>query len=264
MLKYYLIIIICIISFSIQNSFSELNPISSQIDYESLLTKFWNWWINLSKEEMLSSQCLMHYNTESSVLFLLNPFEFDNMSYDCQTYSIPKKSIIFFPLISGWCTNGDKGYRYANILQLTDCAYNQDRGLIKGKVFFDGNKIINLEKINEYKEDIVKKKFLDNRTINSIVDDRGFYKELITKKLVDIIVTNKTQYKFDKLKEFAEKPIAYKGSLHCNCIIFNASEVNSGVHTIQYKTKANSMDPQHIGEGWNYDENSIIYTLNFE
>ena len=260
--NYLILIFTILIGFSIQMSYSEEKNQYSPDDYEKLLTNYWNFWINLSEEEESNSKCLMHFDSQNSVVFLLNPYDFPDTTYDCKTTPIPKNSTIFFPILSGWCTNGDPGLRHADILQLAECAYNADRGLIIGKVSVDGNQIVDFQKINDDKKGIVKTKFLDNKTITNIVLDQGPYKELIVKNLVGITITNKTQYDFDNNKEFENQPVTYKGYLHCECIIIDASKLNEGVHTISYYTKANAGDSS-IGSGWKY-ENSITYHLSIK
>ena len=219
---------------------------------EKLLSKYWNWWLNLPADQDVEaqgpdSQCLMH--KEGSVIFLLDPFQLAKVSQTC-IYRL--EALVLFPFYIGWCDNGLAGYygekSYNVILQ---CALDADRGIVKMIASLDGNKIIDL--------------IVDNKDVKNlkIVKDNlphgENYKEIRSGNFFNMTVTNATQYTlYEKPEEFQSTPVVYKAVGHCFCGIIE--NLSTGAHQINYQTEVTGSEGVDDPKGWNY-KSDITYNL---
>src|SRR5919112_746544 len=89
-------------------------------------------------------KCSIHIDTNNSIVFLLNPFEAGDNSYDCTENPIPQGYSLLFPLLTSWCSQGDVGLYGKPYEEIRDCALSLDRGTIKGNVAIDGKEIVDI------------------------------------------------------------------------------------------------------------------------
>lgn len=232
-----MVILLCLVTMSIafplKKSFgsSEMSEISTPLDFEKLLSNYWNWWLNLPEEgnpteddgQTVKNKCVIHKS--DSVIFLLDSFSLKNFNQECE---IPAGSSIFFPFYTAWCDNGIKGlYKERSYEKVLNCALDDDRGVVIMDAWLDGKKIIDLVVDNT---DIRNLKVLRNN-----LPLEAYYKEIRTSSFYNQTVTNQTQYTdHEKPEEFQSAPTIYQGVAHCFCgFIPNFPE---GIHELKYHT----------------------------
>jgi len=107
------------------------------------LQNFWQWWGNSPEDRPNNNpKCSIHIDTNNSIVFLQNPFETGNTSYDCTENPISSGYLIFFPLLSSWYSQGDVGLFDKSYNELKNCVFNLQRGIIQGKILFDDKEML--------------------------------------------------------------------------------------------------------------------------
>ena len=98
---------------------------SNNKELVQFLQNYWQWWGNSPEDSPDNNpKCSIHIDTNNSIVFLQNPFETGNISYDCTENPIPSGYLIFFPLLSSWCSQGDVGLFDKSYNELKNCAFN--------------------------------------------------------------------------------------------------------------------------------------------
>ena len=242
----------CLFSFFVLYTGMAANATSVSPTPENLLSKYWNWWLNLPadkdvEEQSPDNQCLIH--KEGTVIFLLDPFQLTKVT---QTCTIPSGSSVFFPFYIGWCDNGLAGfYGEQSYDKILACALDADRGVVKMTASLDGNKIIDLVVDNK---DVNNLKIIRNNLPNS-----ENYKVIRSLSFFNLTVTNATQYTlYEKPEEFQSSPAVYKAVGHCFCGI--VQNLSPGSHIINYQSEVTGSEGVDDPKGWNY-KSDITYNL---
>jgi hypothetical protein len=252
-MRYLLYTILFAFSFlQIYNSYGIEKMIqTNDEDLVQILEQYWQWWSNSPDDNPDNDPiCSLHSNKEYSVTFLQNPFETGDTSYDCTENPIPQGNLIFFPLITSFCSQGDVGLIDKPYNQISNCALNLDRGTIKGKVIIDGNEIVNLLINNGNGIDMDKNK----KIINNFPQTKH-YKEIFSKEFVDILASNNTIHTNNwETDDYKTRSVHYNGVVHCDCIIIDTNELEKGSHNLQYivSAKAEPPSPNLIADKWDF------------
>jgi hypothetical protein len=221
-----------------------------------MLQNYWQWWGNSPEDNPDNNpKCSIHIDTNNSFVFLQNPFETGNTSYDCTEDPIPRDYSILFPLITSFCSQGDAGLYGKPYDEISNCAVSLDRGTIKGKVMIDGKEIVNVVIDNGIGIDMNKNK----KVTNNLPQSPPYYKEIFSKEFVNILATNNTTNPNNWEKdEYKENPIYYNGVVHCDCILIDIGEFEVGTHTLEYaiSAKAEPPSPNLIADKWDFTSNT--------
>ena len=219
------------------------------------LQNYWQWFGNSPEDSPDNNpKCSMHIDTNNSIVFLLNPFEAGDNSYDCTDNPIPQGYLLLFPLITSFCSQGDVGLYGKPYEEIRDCALSLDRGTIKGNVAIDGKEIVDIFIDNGNGIDRDK----DKKVVNNLPQYQ-YYTEIFSEEFVDILATSNTTFANNWEKdEFKENPIYYNGVVHCDCIIIDTNEFDKGIHTLKYtiSAKANPPSPTLIADRWDFTSNT--------
>src|SRR5574339_390942 len=219
------------------------------------LQNYWQWWGNSTEDSPENNpKCSIHIDTNNSVVFLQNPFETGDTSYDCTENPIPNGYLIFFPLLSSWCSQGDVGLFDKSYNELKNCAFNLQRGTIQGKIFLDNKEIVNMFIDNSNGIDMQEKK----KVVNNLPQNQ-YYKEIFSKEFMDILATNNTTMANNWEKdEYKMNPIYYNGVMYCDCILIDTTELKIGHHELQYtiSAKAEPSSPTLIADRWDFTSNT--------
>jgi hypothetical protein len=142
--KIYLYVILAFFYFQIYSVYGIEKEIqSNNRELVQILQNYWQWWGNSPEDSPDNNpKCSIHIDTNNSIVFLQNPFETGNTSYDCTENPIPSGYLIFFPLLSSWCSQGDVGLFDKSYNELKNCAFNLQRGIIQGKILFDDKEML--------------------------------------------------------------------------------------------------------------------------
>lgn len=256
------IVFIVLIYFQIYSSYGVERAFQNEdISFVKILERYWQWWINSPEDNPdMDPKCSMNIDKEYSFIFLQNSFETENTNYDCTESTISKGYSILFPLITSFCSEGDAGLPNTSYEQILNCALNLDRGIVKGNVFLDGKEIVDISIDNSKGIDIEKNKKITNNL------NQTYYKEILSKELIDILATNKTTIKNNwATEEYNIHPVYYNGIIHCDCIIINTNEFNIGDHTLEYiiYAKAEPTSPTLPVDKWEF-KSTTTYKLKIQ
>jgi hypothetical protein len=228
---------------------------SNNKELVQFLQNYWQWWGNSPEDTPDNNpKCSIHIDTNNSIVFLLNPFETGDNSYDCTENTIPYGYLIFFPLLSSWCSQGDVGLFDKSYNELKNCAFNLQRGTIQGKILFDNKEIVNMFIDNSNGIDMQKKK----KVVNNLPQNQN-YKEIFSEEFVDILATSNTTMTNNWEKDdYKRNPIYYNGVMYCDCILINTTELKIGLHDLQYtiSAKADPPSPTLIADRWDFTSNT--------
>jgi hypothetical protein len=111
------------------------------IPYDSWISQFWNWYVNLNPEESTPTPdgCLI--NESGSMVMLMGTTVQGSPHQVCE---IPSESGIMIPLWAAWCDTGD--HKGLSDEELTKCAREEyNLGKIGSQVKVDGIPISNLD-----------------------------------------------------------------------------------------------------------------------
>jgi len=247
--------VILILVFFVQLHFSYGLENEVQNDNKELvkvLENYWQWWSN-SPEDNPDNEpsCSININTNYSFVYLQNPFETGDTTYDCIENPIPKGYFIFFPLITSFCSQGDVGLSGASYEQIRNCALNLDRGIIKGTVIIDGKEVVDVSIDNGNGISMNNNKNI----INNLPESSSYYQEIFSQEFINILATNKTIHENNwENDEYKTHPVYYNGVVHCDCIIIDTSGWNTGSHTLEYtvSAKAAPPSPNLIADKWDF------------
>jgi hypothetical protein len=195
-----------------------------------ILGKYWSWWANSQEDQPEKNpMCSMGTDTEDSFVFLLDSFEAGDVSYNCKASPIPKGYSIMLPMLTAFCSQGDKGLYNKSYQEVRDCALNLDRGKVKGIVSIDNKTIVNITKDNG--NGIEMKGILNNK-----LPQYNYYREIFSKDFVNLLAThnNTIPNNWEHPEQFEKSPVYYKAVVHCDCVVINASELAPGNHTLKY------------------------------
>ena len=221
-----------------------------------ILQNYWQWFGNSPEDSPDNNpKCSIQIDTNNSIVFLLNPFETGATSYDCTDTPIPQRYSLLFPLLSSFCSQGDVGLYGKSYEEIRDCALSLDRGTIKGNVAIDGKEIVDIFIDNGNGKDMNKNK----KVINNLPQSSQYYKEIFSEEFIDILVTSNTTMANNWEKdEYKENPIYYNGVVHCDCIIIDIDNLETGTHTLEYtiSAKAEPPSPTLITDRWDFTSNT--------
>jgi hypothetical protein len=219
------------------------------------LENYWQWGGNSPEDSPDNNpKCSINIDTNNSIVFLQNPFETGNTSYDCTENPIPRGYSILFPLISSFCSQGDVGLYGKPYEEISNCALSLDRGTIKGKVVIDGKEIVDVFIDNGNGTDMNKNK----KVVNNL-PQFPYYKEIFAKEFVNILATSNTTFPNNWEKdEYKENPIYYKGVVHCDCILLDTDKFDMRQHTLEYtiSAKAEPPSPNLMTDKWDFTSNT--------
>jgi hypothetical protein len=233
-------IFIVLIYFQISSSYGVEREVQNETtSFVKILERYWQWWSNSPEDNPDNDpKCSIHIDTNNSFIFLQNAFETGNTNLDCTENPIPQGYSILIPLITSFCSQGDVGLPNTSYEEILNCALNLDRGIVKGNVFLDGKEIVDIFIDNGNGIDMEKNK----KIINNL--PQTYYKEILSKEFIDILVTNKTTLKNNwATQEYNIHPVYYNGIVHCDCIIINTNEFSTGDHTLEYIVYAKAEPP---------------------
>lgn len=152
---------------------------SNDKELVQILQNYWQWSGNSPEDNPDNSpKCSIHIDTNNSLVFLQNPFETGNTSYDCTENPIPEGYSILFPLITSFCSQGDVGLYGKPYEEISNCALSLERGTIKGKVMIDGKEVVDVSIDNGNGIDMNKNK----KVVNNLPQS-PYYKEIFLKNL---------------------------------------------------------------------------------
>jgi hypothetical protein len=221
-----------------------------------ILQNYWQWFGNSPEDSPDNNpKCSIHIDTNNSIVFLLNPFETGDTSYDCTDTPIPQQYSLLFPLLSSFCSQGDVGLYGKSYEEIRDCALSLDRGTIKGNVAIDGKEIVDIFIDNGNGIDMNKNK----KVINNLPQSSQYYKEIFSEEFINILVTSNTTMANNwEEDEYKENPIYYNGVVHCDCIIIDIDNLETGTHTLEYtiSAKAEPPSPTLIADRWDFTSNT--------
>jgi hypothetical protein len=231
-----------------------IEPQKDSIGFDRILGKYWSWWSNSPEDAPEKNPtCSMGTDTEDSFIFFLDSFEAGDVSYDCTASPIPKGYSIMLPILTAFCSQGDKGLYNKSYQEIRDCTLNLDRGKIKGIVSMDDKVIVNISKDNGNGIDM--KPILKN-----FLPQYSYYKEIFSKNFVDLLTTNNTvtQNNWEHPEEFQKAPVYYKAVVHCECVIIDTNNISPGNHTLKYIVDSvggkSSIDAADTG--WKFKSNA--------
>jgi hypothetical protein len=261
--------LIILFSFQIFYSYSIENEIKNEnnVDLVKILEKWWMWWSNTPDDHPDTPGapkpiCSMNIDREYSFIFLQDPFDMGENSYDCTASPIPKGYSILFPLLTSFCSQGDNGLVGKSFEEIRDCTLNLNRGTVEGNILIDGKEIVNIFINNGNGMDI-----LSNKKVVTNYLHTNYYKELFSKHFIKILATNKTTYKLNwaNPSEFKESPLFYNGVIYCDCIVIDTAELKPGIHTVKYivSALASNPSPNLMSEGWNF-KSTTTYKLKMQ
>ena len=220
------------------------------------LQNYWQWFGNSPEDSPDNNpKCSIHIDTNNSIVFLLNPFETGDTSYDCTDTPIPQGYSLLFPLLTSWCSQGDVGLYGKPYEEIRDCALSLQRGTIKGNVVIDDKEIVDISIDNGNGIDMNKNK----KVVNNLPQSSQYYKEIFSDGFVDILATSNTTMANNWEKdEFKENPIYYNGVVYCDCIIIDTDEIGIGTHALEYtiSAKADPPSPTLIADRWDFTSNT--------
>jgi hypothetical protein len=223
------VIVVGFLLFQVQYSYGfESGKDSNEL--AKILAKYWSWWSNSQEDQPEKNpRCSMGIDTLDSFVFLLNPFEVGDVSYNCSDSPIPKGYSMMFPILTAFCSQGDKGLYNKTYQEVRDCALNLDRGKIKGIVSIDDKVIVNITKDNG--NGIEMKGILKNN-----LPQYDYYKEIFSNEFVNLLTTSNTTIplNWEHPEEFEKGPIYYKAVEHCECVIIDTNDFVPGNHTLKY------------------------------
>ena len=248
-MKMYFFVILTLIfyfqTYSVYGIEKEIH--SNNKELVQFLQNYWQWWGNAPEDSPDNNpKCSIHIDKNNSIVFLLNPFETGDNSYDCTENPIPYGYSIFFPLLTSWCSQGDVGLFDKSYNELKNCAFNLQRGTIQGKILFDDKEIVNILIDNSNGIDMQKKK----KVVNNLPQNQ-YYKEIFSEEFVDILATSNTTMANNWEKDdYRKNPIYYNGVMYCDCILIDTTELKIGPHNLQYtiSAKANPPSPTLIAD----------------
>jgi hypothetical protein len=239
--------------FQIQHS-RGIDSSSNSIELEKILAKYWSWWSNSPEDQPEKNpKCSIGIDTEDSFVFLLDSFETGDVAYDCAESPIPRGYSIMFPILTAFCSQGDKGLYNRPYEEVRDCALNLDRGKIKGVVSLDDQVIVNISKDNGNGLEM-------NAILNNNLPQYDYYKEIFSKEFVNLLTTSNTTVplNWEHPEEFEKSPIYYKAVVHCDCVIIDTNDFNPGNHTLKYTVDSmggkSSIDAADTG--WKFKSNT--------
>jgi hypothetical protein len=224
------IIVLLLLLFQFQYSFGISAARNNSVELQNILAKYWSWWSNSPEDQPEKNpKCSMGIDTKDSFVFYLEPFEIGDVAYSCTDKPIPKGYSIMFPILTSFCSQGDKGLYNKPFQEIRDCALDLDRGSIKGIVSLDDKVIVNMNKDNGNGIDM-KPKLTNNS------DQSNYYKEIFPTVFVDLLATKNTTIpnNWEKPEEFKNSPIYYKAVAHCDCVIIDTNNLSPGNHTLKY------------------------------
>jgi hypothetical protein len=226
-MSYGIIIWMLLFYFSSASATEEQN---NKFELANILGSYWSWWTNSPEDAPENNpKCSMHINANDSFIFLMNPFETGNTTFDCSDEPIPEGYSILFPLITSFCSQGDGGYYGSSYEEIRSCALDLDRGLINGIVSINGKEVVNI--IVNNGDGVSTKPILNNK-----LPLFHNYRNILSKQFVDLIVTKNTTIpnNWEKPEEFENNPVHYKAVVHCECIIINSTELREGTNMLKY------------------------------
>jgi hypothetical protein len=220
------------------------------------LQNYWQWFGNSPEDSPDNNpKCSIHIDTNHSIVFLLNPFETGNTSYDCTDTPIPQGYSLLFPLLTSWCSQGDVGLYGKPYEEIRDCALSLQRGTIKGNVVIDDKEIVDISIDNGNGIDMNKNK----KVVNNLPQSSQYHKEIFSDEFVDILATSNTTMANNWEKDdYKRNPIYYNGVMYCDCILIDTTELKIGPHDLQYtiSAKANPPSPTLIADRWDFTSNT--------
>ena len=87
--------------------------------------------------------------------------------------------------------------------------------------------------------DMQKKK----KVVNNLPQNQ-YYKEIFSEEFVDILATSNTTMANNWEKDdYKRNPIYYNGVMYCDCILIDTTELNIGLHDLQYTISAKADPP---------------------
>lgn len=92
------------------------------MSYGELMTKYWDWWINLSKKQ--ASECPI--KVTDTVVFLADALK-SHRELTC-TYNLDEGKALFFPLIVAESDKGVEGYEQYSDEQLINASVQENEG----------------------------------------------------------------------------------------------------------------------------------------
>ena len=121
-LFYGIIILSLLFCFNLVSAYQIQSQIN-KIELDKELGKYWSWWQNSPEDAPESNpKCSMYLNRDDLFIFFMNPFETGNTTFDCSDDAIPRGYSIFFPLITSFCSQGDKGLYGLPYEEIRTCA----------------------------------------------------------------------------------------------------------------------------------------------
>lgn len=239
--------------FQFQYSYG-INTGKDPIALEKILAEYLSWWTNSPEDQPEKNpKCSMGIDNEDSFVFYLDSFEAGDIAYNCSDMPIPKGYSIMFPILTAFCSQGDKGLYNKPYQEIRDCALDLDRGKIKGIVYLDDKVIVNMGKNNGNGIDM-KQKSTNNLPQNN------YYKEIFPSDFVNLLASSNTTLvnNWEKPEEFEKSPVYYKAVEHCECVIIDTSDLSPGNHTLKYivdsvggESSINTAD-----KGWKFISNA--------
>lgn len=247
------IIAVGFLLFQFQYSYG-INTGNDPIELEKILAKYWNWWNNSPEDQPEENpKCSMGIDTEDSFVFYVDSFQAGDLIYDCTDKPIPKGYSIMFPILTSFCSQGDKGLYNKPYQEIRDCSLDLDRGNIKGIVSIDDKVIVNLNKDNGNGID------MKPNSTKTLLQNK-YYKEIFPSDFVNLLVTSNhtAPNNWEKPEEFKNSPIYYKAVEYCDCVVIDTNELSPGNHTLKYivdsvggQSSINAAD-----KGWKFISNA--------
>lgn len=221
--------IVGLLLFQLQYSYG-INTGDDMIEFNKILAKYWAWWDNSPEDQPENNpECSMGIDTEDSFVFYINPFAIGDVVYNCTDEPIPKGYSIMFPLLTSFCSQGDKGLYNKPYQEILDCALDLERGKLRGIVSIDDKVIVNIQKDNGNGID------MKPNSTNNLIQSK-YYKEIFPNGFVNFLASSNTTFpnNWEKPEEFRNGPVYYKAVEHCDCIIVDTDELSLGNHTLKY------------------------------
>jgi hypothetical protein len=209
------------------------------ISYDVWASKFWNWWIGLSREEATPklNGCLM--NNSQSLVMLMDLAE-TTRNTPIQTCSISSAQGVLIPLWIGWCDTSPGGLQPKE--PLSKCARESlNEGDITSRVVIDGNLVAALNARNSGVSGITRN-YLANVTEWPTPGNESPNFELVVPA--------------DTNKGLSTYPGTWQAGSQGWWVILKP--LSPGQHTIEYET---AVRPIGVSGGTNSIDSSVTYVL---
>lgn len=232
-------------------AYASLEPQQNNTQLDIILGNYWSWFSNSPEDAPENNpKCSMGHDANNTFVFFLNPFETGETNFDCTDEPISSGSAIFFPLITSFCSQGDKGLYGHSYQEISRCTLDLDRGLIKGIVILDNEEIVNL--VIDNGDGINMKPILENN-----LQQNNYYKNIFSRDFIDLLVSNNTTLpnNWEKPEDFQANPIYYKAVVHADGVMIDTNDLNTGNHTLKYIVDATG-NPSSVNladKGWKFE-----------